>query len=80
MADNEEDLRCVSAQGRIPDAVEAAYQEDFRHFLCGMALGCDRGIPPSASSACAETHLHVSGGGGRPMSLPQAAAGPAAAV
>ena len=23
------------------DAVEAAYEEGFRHFLCGMAMGCD---------------------------------------
>ena len=38
---NEEDLRCVSLKARIADAVEAAYQEGFRHFLCGMALGCD---------------------------------------
>lgn len=38
---NEEDLRCVLLKARIADAVEAAYQEGFRHFLCGMALGCD---------------------------------------
>ena len=41
---NEEDLRCVSLKARIADAVEAAYQEGFRHFLC---------ISASASSACA---------------------------
>ena len=38
---NEEDLRCVSLKARIADAVEAAYQEGFRHFLCGMAQGTD---------------------------------------
>ena len=38
---NEEDLRCVSLKARIADAVEAAYQEGFRHFLCGMAQGAD---------------------------------------
>ena len=49
---NEEDLRCVSLKARIADAVEAAYQEGFRHFLCGMpwAVTC---ISASASSACA---------------------------
>jgi len=26
---------------RIADAVCAAYEEGYRHFLCGMALGCD---------------------------------------
>lgn len=37
----EEDPRCVSLKRRIADAVESAYQEGFRHFLCGMAQGCD---------------------------------------
>ena len=37
----EEDVRCVDLKRRIRDAVEAAYDEGFRHFLCGMALGCD---------------------------------------
>lgn len=26
---------------RIRDAVDTAYQEGYRHFLCGMAQGCD---------------------------------------
>lgn len=37
----ESDPRCVSLKRRIADAVEAAYQESCRHFLCGMAQGCD---------------------------------------
>lgn len=37
----EADPRCASLKGRIVDAVEAAYQEGYRHFLCGMAQGCD---------------------------------------
>lgn len=37
----EEDPRCVSLKRRIADAVESAYEEGFRHFLCGMAQGCD---------------------------------------
>ena len=39
--DNEEDQRCLALKRRIADAVEAAYEEGFRHFLCGMAMGCD---------------------------------------
>ena len=35
----ESDPRCVSLKRRIADAVEAAYQENCRHFLCGMAQG-----------------------------------------
>ena len=38
---NEADPRCLGLKRRIADAVEAAYQEGYRHFLCGMALGCD---------------------------------------
>lgn len=38
---NEADPRCLSLKRRIADAAEAAYLEGYRHFLCGMALGCD---------------------------------------
>ena len=38
---DESDGRCVELKRRIRDAVDAAYEEGFRHFLCGMALGCD---------------------------------------
>ena len=37
----EEDPGCISLKRRIDDAVEAAYQGGYRHFLCGMAQGCD---------------------------------------
>lgn len=38
---NEEDPRCLDLKRRIRDAVDSAYEEGFRHFICGMALGCD---------------------------------------
>ena len=38
---NESDTRCLALKRRILDAVEAAYEEGYRHFLCGMAMGCD---------------------------------------
>jgi len=38
---DEEDVRCVQLKRRIADAVAAAYDEGFRHFICGMATGCD---------------------------------------
>ena len=31
----------IRNQERIADAVLLAYQEGYRHFLCGMAQGCD---------------------------------------
>ena len=38
---DEADPRCLALKRRIADAVESAYGEGFRHFLCGMARGCD---------------------------------------
>ena len=37
----EDDHRCLRLKRRIMDALEAAYEEGYRHFLCGMAQGCD---------------------------------------
>jgi len=37
----EADPRCQALKRRIADAVEAAYDQGFRHFICGMAQGCD---------------------------------------
>ena len=39
--ENEQDSRCQALQERIADAVEQAYLAGFRHFVCGMARGCD---------------------------------------
>lgn len=39
--ENESDLRCVSLKHRLRAAVETAYEEGKRHFICGMARGCD---------------------------------------
>ena len=38
---NEADERCAALKRRMADAVEMAYAEGYRHFLCGMAMGCD---------------------------------------
>ena len=39
--DNESDSRCVDLKTRLTQALEEAYQDGYRHFLSGMALGCD---------------------------------------
>ena len=39
--DNEYDVRCTALKERIHEAVETAYTNGFRHFICGMAEGCD---------------------------------------
>ena len=39
--DDETDPRCVALKVRLADALEQAYKDGYRHFLCGMALGCD---------------------------------------
>ncbi len=38
---NEEDLRCIALKESLYDAVEAVYRSGIRHFICGMATGCD---------------------------------------
>ena len=38
---NENDPRCMDLKQRLWDAMEAAYEEGYRHFICGMAQGCD---------------------------------------
>ena len=38
---NESDVRCRELKKRIYNAVAALYDAGIRHFICGMALGCD---------------------------------------
>ena len=38
---DEGDPRCVALKRYIFDAAEAVYRDGARHFLCGMATGCD---------------------------------------
>ena len=38
---DESDPHCLRLKDRIRDAVEIAYEQGYRHFLCGMAQGCD---------------------------------------
>lgn len=38
---DERDERCAALKKRISDAVEAVYNAGARHFICGMAKGCD---------------------------------------
>ena len=37
----EDDPRCLDLKRRLADAVEEVYRQGYRHFLCGMAMGCD---------------------------------------
>lgn len=37
----ENDPRCLVLKKKIQDAVEVAYADGKRHFICGMARGCD---------------------------------------
>ncbi len=37
----ENDERCLRLKERLYDAVLMAYDEGYRHFICGMAQGCD---------------------------------------
>ena len=39
--DNENDPRCLRLKERMFDAAQAVYHSGIRHFICGMATGCD---------------------------------------
>lgn len=39
--DNEQDIRCIELKKKIYDTVEAVYRSGIRHYICGMAMGCD---------------------------------------
>ena len=38
---NEADPACAALKARLWDVVEEAYRGGMRHFICGMARGCD---------------------------------------
>lgn len=39
--DNEKDPRCQSLKRKLQDTLATAYESGMRHFICGMARGCD---------------------------------------
>ena len=38
---NERDPRCQNLKEQIFSALERIYETGYRHFICGMAIGCD---------------------------------------
>ena len=38
---NENDPRCLELKRQIGEKLEEYYTQGYRHFLCGMAIGCD---------------------------------------
>ena len=38
---NESDPRCLALKEELALRLEGIYQAGYRHFLCGMAIGCD---------------------------------------
>lgn len=49
---DETDARCLHLKARIADALEAAYESGYRHFICGMALGCDLYFCEAGAGPC----------------------------
>ena len=39
--EDERDPRCVALKRALKEKIESAYLRGWRHFICGMALGCD---------------------------------------
>ena len=38
---NENDPRCIAVKQELASRLEGIYETGFRHFMCGMAIGCD---------------------------------------
>ncbi|MBQ9663246.1 MAG: DUF1273 family protein [Oscillospiraceae bacterium] len=38
---NESDPRCLSLKEQIAASLEGIYESGYRHYICGMATGCD---------------------------------------
>lgn len=38
---NEDDPRCMALKDELTARLEGVYLTGFRHFICGMAIGCD---------------------------------------
>ena len=38
---NETDPRCIDLKERLRTTLEETYNNGYRHFICGMAIGCD---------------------------------------
>lgn len=55
----ESDPRCDDLKSRIGETVELAYEQGFRHFLCGMARGSDMWFCEAVFRLCA-AHPEVS--------------------
>ena len=61
----EEDPRCLRLKVRLLDALRSAYDGGFRHFICGMARGCDLYFA-EAALALRDRHPGVTVEGARP--------------
>lgn len=38
---NEKDSRCIAMKEELAARLEGIYEAGYRHFICGMAIGCD---------------------------------------
>ena len=38
---NEGDIRCIAVKEELAARLEGIYEAGYRHFICGMAIGCD---------------------------------------
>ncbi len=38
---NEQDPRCIELKENLRSSLQGIYESGYRHFICGMAIGCD---------------------------------------
>ena len=56
--EDEDDPRCRALKARLRDALDAAYEAGYRHFICGMARGADL-YACEAALAARERYPHI---------------------
>lgn len=55
---NEADPRCTALKEQLAASLDGIYESGFRHFICGMAIGCDTYFA-KAVLALKEKHVDV---------------------
>ena len=51
---NESDPRCIELKKQLSGSLEGIYDSGYRHFICGMAIGCDTYFAEAVLSMKAE--------------------------
>ena len=59
---NENDLRCIAVKQELASRLEGIYETGFRHFMCGMAIGCDMYFAEAVLTRLHDAQEQIHGG------------------